>query len=138
MEPTLCREGKHGVPGARPAPRLQAVGLCLFFWPFLFFSFLFGLIVLIKSFCPVLLLAGPTMPRAAQRRFLCSCPSAGPRGAGLPVCAVVMATRAAGAPRAAEGLTRLTSLREQARGRGPAGAARGPGGQRPGRRIAER
>lgn len=57
----------------------------LFVFLAFFFSFFFGLIVLIKSFCPVLFFMRLTMLRSAQRCFLCFGPSTGLHGALLPV-----------------------------------------------------
>lgn len=65
-------------------PAFRLFGFVCFFGLF-FFSFFFGLIVLIKSFCPVLFFTGLTMLQSAQRGFLCFCPSTGLRW-GLASC----------------------------------------------------
>ena len=65
-------------------PAFRLFGFVCFFGLF-FFSFFFGLIVLLKSFCPVLFFTRLTMLRPAQRGFLCFCPSTGLRG-GLASC----------------------------------------------------
>lgn len=105
--------------------------LALFvFLAFFFFSFFFGLIVLIKSFCPVLFFTRLTMLRSAQRCFLCFWPGAGLHGAWLPVVSCRHGdSRPGGLHWGGEGVTWLTSPGEEARVRGPVGVEWGPGRQ---------
>lgn len=89
--------------------------LALFvFSAFFFFSFFFGLIVLIKSFCPVLFFTRLTMLRSAQRCFLCFWPGAGLHGAWLPVVSCRHGdSRPGGLHWGGEGVTWLTSPGEE-------------------------
>lgn len=123
IERTLCWEGNTGFLEPCQPPAFRLFGFVCFLGLF-FFSFFFGLIVLIKSFCPVLLFTGLTMLRGAQRGFLCFCPSSG-LGGGLASCCELLPwqLQARWALRGGQGEPGLTSAGEEARGQGLRGSA---------------